>query len=133
MLMGMALGLTATLGKRPPLTVREILPGLAWLLAAIAAGTVLAGVSAGYAGSITQVQVGGGWAAVIPRERQLPFVVVACAHFATYLTAVAGTVVLCGWAGRLRRRKAGAIGMSAPAANLRASHLGQVSTEAAGE
>lgn len=106
MLMGMALGLTATLGKKPQLTVREVLPGVGWLLLAVAAGTLLAGLSAWYNGGITEVRLGGGWAGAIPEDRQRAFLTVACAHFGTYLSAAAGTVALCLYSARLRHRKA---------------------------
>ena len=114
MLMGMSLGLTATLGKAPPLAVRDVLPGVGWLMLAVAAGTLLAGCSAWYNGSVAGVRLGGGWATAIPEERHLPFLAVACAHFGTYVTAIVGTVVLCLWAAQLRRRKASARGRSLP-------------------
>ena len=105
MLMGLSLGLVATLGKPPQLTAREVLPGVGWLLLAVACGTILAGGSAWYNGGIAEVRLGGDWAASIPEDRQLPFLTVACAHFGTYVTAVTGTLVLCLHAAQLRRRK----------------------------
>jgi hypothetical protein len=105
MLMGMSLGLVATRGKAPPLTVREVLPGVGWLLLAVAGGTLLAGVSAWYNGGIAEVRLGGGWATAVPEERHRAFLTVACAHFGTYVTAVVGTLVLCLHIARLRRRE----------------------------
>jgi hypothetical protein len=106
MLMGISLGLTATLGRAPRLTVREVLPGVGWLLLAIAGGTLLAGGSAWYNGGITQVRLGGGFAEAVPAAGHRAFLTVACAHLGTYLTAGAGTAVLCLHAARLRRGKA---------------------------
>jgi hypothetical protein len=106
MLMGMVLGLAATLGKKPQLSVRELLPGVGWLLLVVAGGTLLAGGSAWYNCGITQVRLGGGWASAVPEGGHRAFLTVACAHLGTYLTAVAGTVVLCLYVAGLRRRKA---------------------------
>lgn len=108
MLMGMALGLTATLGKAPKLTVREILPGIGWLVLAVAGGSLLAGASAWYNGGFVQVRLGGEWATAIPEGGHRGFLTVACAHLATYVTASVGTVCLCLHAARLRRTKAAA-------------------------
>jgi hypothetical protein len=106
MLMGMAVGLVATLGKAPPLTVREVLPGVGWLVLAVASGTLLAGFSAWYNAGLTEVRLGGGWASSVPEGGHRAFLTVACAHLATYISAVGGAVVLCLYAARLRNKKA---------------------------
>lgn len=106
MLLGMALGLTTTLGSRPPLTVRDTLPGMGCLILGVAAVSLIAGMAAYTTGDLTGIQLAEPWASAIPAERHLSFLVVACAHFGTYTSAILGSGVLCVWAARLRRRKA---------------------------
>jgi hypothetical protein len=106
LLLGMALGLTATLGKKPGLTVGEVFPGVACLLLAMAIVTGITGGSAYYNGNIVHLRLGGSLGMAIPGDRHLLFFTVACAHFGTYVTAIAGSLLLCGWAAWLRARKA---------------------------
>lgn len=113
MLMGMSLGLTATLGKAPQLSVREVLPGVGWLLLAVAGGTLLAGGSAWYNAGVTDLRLGGGFARAVPEGGHRAFLAVACAHLGTYVTAAVGSAVLCLHAARLRRDKARSMGCAA--------------------
>lgn len=105
MLLGIALGAAATWGKKPPLTLRELLPGIVCLMLVIFAATLLTGMSAYQNGRILGVHLGDDWAQIITKENQLLLFVVGCAHFATYVSSILGSVVLCFWAVHLRTRK----------------------------
>jgi hypothetical protein len=104
-MMGLAVGILATVGKLPPLTVREIRPGLIALFLTIAVATVMTGGAAYLNGTILRVELGGDLALQVPRETHLRFFTVACAHVGTYSSAILGSVVLCVWTGWQRRWK----------------------------
>lgn len=105
MIMGMAVGISATVGKQPPLTVREIRPGLIALFLMIAVATIMTGGAAYLNATILRVELGGDLARQVPRETHLRFFAVACAHVGTYSSAILGSVVLSVWVGRQRGRK----------------------------
>jgi hypothetical protein len=109
LLLGLAAGLTATMGKaRPQLTVRELAPGVGCLLLGVAFVTLVCAGAAYYVGSVMGARL---LAAEALGERgQLLFLAVACGHVGTYAAAIAGGVVLCVWIGRWRARAVSAAG-----------------------
>jgi hypothetical protein len=104
LLMGMAAGLTATLGKRPQLTARELAPGVGCVLLGVAFVTLACGGSAYYVGSVMGARLLA--ADALSARGQLLFLTVACAHVGTYASAAAGSVALCVWVAWCRRAKA---------------------------
>lgn len=98
-LMGGSVAFTATVGNRPRLTWKDLCTPLIMVLLSIGTITLLTGISVWINGRTVEVTLGGSWARVIPTENQLPFLIVACAHFSTYVMAVVCTIVLCCWIG----------------------------------
>lgn len=108
LLMGASLGLTATLGDPATrLSLREVLPGVGVVMGVIALGTLLAGASAWVNGGVVGLSLGGPLGQAVPEASHRAFFTVACAHFGTYVTAVAGSVALCLLAAWQRRARAG--------------------------
>lgn len=112
---GIAIGVPVSLacgaGKRPPLEFRPLAPRLAALLVFMALVTAICAASAAYNSSVVNIKIGPPWDTAVPLEHQRAFFIVACAHFGTYLSALAGGLALCGWTWQFRRAKP-----SAPAA-----------------
>jgi hypothetical protein len=88
LMMGGAVGLTATLGSRPVLTARDLPGPLLVAMVAVALGTLIAGGAGFHNGRLANIAVGEPFASRIPPERHLVFFSVACAHFGTYTTAI---------------------------------------------
>jgi hypothetical protein len=101
LLFGIPVALAATLGRLPALTASQLVRPVLAVLAAVALGTGVAGASAWYNADICDIGLGETWSAV-PAPRRRAFFVVACAHFATYLSAALGAVGLCAWIVRRR-------------------------------
>jgi hypothetical protein len=101
---GLAAALTATLGRRPQLTARELAPAVGCLLLGVAFVALVCGSAAHYNGRVTGVRFD--WAEGLTAERLLLLFTVACARFGAYAAAAAGGVVLCVWVAWRRRTKA---------------------------
>ncbi|MGF1578092.1 MAG: hypothetical protein ACFCD0_01880 [Gemmataceae bacterium] len=102
---GVAIALTATLGENPPLTLRQLLLPVGLLLAGTATGTILCGFAGHYNGKICAIVFQGGFGSTIPKEEQLWFFTVACAHMGTYTSSVIATIAVCIWVGWFRRQQ----------------------------
>jgi hypothetical protein len=96
--LGLALGIAATSGRRPPLTVRELTVPLLLALTAQATVTAICGISAYLTGGLAVITLTEPLTEAIPPPLHQRFFAVACAHFGTYTSAVLGGVVLCVWA-----------------------------------
>jgi hypothetical protein len=103
---GYAAGLAATLGKNPPLPVRKLIRPMLALLLGVAVVSAITGYSAHRHLELFQVQFPPSVEASIPPERCRATFVVGCYHFASYATAVLGSVVLCMFIGSARGRMA---------------------------
>jgi hypothetical protein len=103
-LLGTALALAMRSGPRPPLAFAAVRRPILLLLAGMALGTLISGLSAWYNASVVNIAVGIPWSAVLAPERQRAFFIVASAHFATYLSAAGLGLGLCGWAFSRRGR-----------------------------
>lgn len=104
-LFGYFAGLTATLGKRPPLRVKDlVLPMSLTVLAVGGAVAVTGWVVACYADQLN-VEVDQYIAGPVPAERRRALMVVACYHQAAYLFSIAGSIACCVWVGWYRRFK----------------------------
>ncbi len=94
-IMGYAAGLVATLGPRPPLTVRQLVIPMLLLTGAIALVTLVAGLTAYRHAVMFDIRLDPVVLEDMPIERHHYLFTVACYHLATYVTAVVGTVILC--------------------------------------
>ena len=91
---GLPLGIGAAaasrLGPRHKLTLRDILPMVLWLLAVMAISALIAGAVTAYLVMAGRLDVPGGWAAVIPRDKWVAFSFDAGAHLASYAMGALG-------------------------------------------
>lgn len=104
-LFGYFAGLTATIGKRPPLRVKHlVLPMFLTVLAVGGAVAVTGWVVACYADQLN-VEVDQYIAGPVPAERRRALMVVACYHQAAYLFSIAGSIACCVWVGWYRSQR----------------------------
>lgn len=103
--LGIATGLTATLGPQPPLTAQQLVRPVLGVLLLQATITLWCGLSTFVNGSITEVQLTGSFASV-PADEHLWLLTVACGHFGTYTAAIVGGGAACVWIARERARLA---------------------------
>ncbi len=103
--LGYAAGVAATVGPRPPLPLRELARPLGVLLAAVAGAAAVTGFNVARHADLFGVTLDPSVGAMLPPERHRAALVVACYHFAAYVTAAAGSVVLCVWIGRTRKSR----------------------------
>ena len=101
-IMGYAAGLAATLGPRPPLTVRQLVIPMLLLMGAIALVTLIAGLTAYRHAAMFNIRLDPVVLEDMPIERHHYLFTVACYHLAAYVTAVIGTVIMCVAIGRSR-------------------------------
>lgn len=104
-LMGYAAGLCATVGPRPPMTVRQLVKPMLVLVAGVGVVTAIAGFSVWKHAQMMEVEISSVYSRRIPTARHQAAFVVACYHFVAYVAAVVGSVVLCVW---IRTRRAAA-------------------------
>src|SRR5262245_47345920 len=107
--LGIALALVSTLGKKPPLTMRELWPGLLSYFAVMASVGLEAGLGGWYGATAGELGLGGVWGTVIAAEQQARFVAVWCAHVGASVTGMVGAVVVCVWAAQLRAGRSGSV------------------------
>lgn len=105
-ILGVVLALVSTVGPKPPLRLRDLLPGLGVTFALMAWTTSIAGLAGWWVADVGDVRLGGSWGVAIPATNQARFVAVACAHLAAYASGIVGSVGLSVWAGRLRSLRA---------------------------
>jgi hypothetical protein len=105
-IMGYAAGVTATAGRKPPLSVRELVRPMLAVVAGIAVTTAVTGASADRHAEMFSIRLDPSWDEFVPPQRHRAVFVVACYHFAAYVAAVVGGVVLCAWVARERSRRA---------------------------
>ena len=96
-LLGYGAGLAATLGKQPPMTVKQLLKPMLCVIAFVAACTALAGISVamnadGFSISINTLSI-----EAIPIQRRTPAFIVATYHLVVYAASVLGSVVCIVW------------------------------------
>lgn len=103
LILGLVLTVAARAGRGKPREPGELIRPVGVLLVGVAAVTLCCGVSAWYNAAMANVSLGEPWASAIPPERQRWFLIVACAHFGSYLSAVMGGVLLCAWTVSQRR------------------------------
>ena len=104
--MGYAVGLTATVGRNPQLTVRELLRPMLALVAAVAGVTTITGLSAYRHADMFAIRLDPVLDSRVPTTRHHELFAVASYHLAAYLSAVIGSVILCAWVVRERSRRA---------------------------
>lgn len=105
MLMGISVGLTATLGSKDRLDFDEVFPGLVLVLLLTFLASILAGIGAYVNGELVKMSFGGNLGEAVPVELQTRFFAVACTHFATYSVAILGSIGLCIWISSRRKAK----------------------------
>lgn len=98
-LFGYAAGIAATVGKAPPLGVKQLVrPMLVTVLGVAGVTALVGGVVAFYAEQLG-VEVDQYMAGPVPEGRRRALLVVCCYHLAAYVAAVAGSVACCVWIG----------------------------------
>jgi len=101
-LFGYAVGIAATVGKRKPLSLRELVkPMLVTVLGVASVTALVCGAVAFYAEQLG-VSLDQYMAAPVPAERRRGLLVVCCYHLAAYVSAVIGSVICCVWVARTR-------------------------------
>jgi hypothetical protein len=102
--LGLALGAAARVGSGGKLTYIDLLPFILRLLATIALCALIAGVLGAVLMANGQIQVPGGWSAVIPRGKWVTFSADAWAHLASYGAGIIGGLALIGYVAWRRAR-----------------------------
>jgi hypothetical protein len=101
---GFLLAAAATNGrKHPPLSPRELAAPVATWIATMSTIAILAGLLGYTLGSLGQIHLGGMLAETVPLSEQSRFLGVRWAHAGTYLSGLAGAVLLLLRASRIRR------------------------------
>lgn len=113
--LGYAAGLTATLGKNPPLGPRELLKPVGVLLLGVAAATAACGVSVWMYADAFEIRLHPLFDAKLPPERHRGLFTVSCYHLVAYASAIVGSVLLCGWIAWQRRSLADRVRQGADA------------------
>lgn len=102
-LFGYFAGLTATIGKTPPLNVRQLVLPMALTVLAVGGAVAVTGwVVASYADQLN-VEVDQYIAGPVPAERRRALMVVACYHQAAYILSIVGSIACCVWVAHARR------------------------------
>lgn len=105
-LLGYFAGMAATVGKRPPLTVRELIWPMGLTVLAVAGVTAITGGAVALYSDQLMVEVNQSAAGPVPAERRRALLVVCCYHLAAYISAVVASLVCCVWIARERERRA---------------------------
>ncbi len=103
--MGYAAGLTATVGRKPPLATRELIRPMLLLVAGTATMTALTGAIVAIHAATFEIHLDPLFQKRIPVERHRALFTVACYHAAAYASAILGSVVLLVWIRRERTRR----------------------------
>lgn len=94
LLLGVPLAVVARAGPRPKRSVASLVRPVAWLLAVMAACTLLAGIIGRLLARAGAVFLVGPIAAELPADRHVPFLADLGAHSASYLVGLAGGIVV---------------------------------------
>jgi hypothetical protein len=100
LILGYAAGLAATLGPHPSWGLRRLVAPMLGLVGFVATVTAVTGVSVARHLELFDVRFAD--STLMPAERQRWAFVVACYHWAAYVSAMAGSIGLCVWVGRGR-------------------------------
>ncbi len=103
--LGYAAGLAATVGRRPPLSTRELVRPMVVTVGAVAAAVAITGVSVWYNAHGLGVRLDAAVGDAIPAQRHVAALNVGCYHLTAYAASVLGSVVLCVWVGRERAKR----------------------------
>ena len=103
-ILGYSAGLTATLGDKPCLQLRNIVKGMLVLLGVVGIMTALGGFSVYRHAELFQITLCCEPVQGVPEERRRNLFIVACYHLITYGTAIIGSVLLCLELARQRHR-----------------------------
>lgn len=98
-------GIAATVGKRPPLRVRQLILPMGVTVLAVAGVTALTGGAVALYANQLNVEVDRYMAGPVPAERRRELLVVCCYHLAAYVSAVVASVVCVVWVARSRSFK----------------------------
>lgn len=116
-LFGYFAGITATVGKRPPLTVRELLLPMGLAVLAVAGVTAVTGGAVALYADGLMVEVNQYAAGPVPAERRRWLLVVSSYHLAAYVSAVVASLTCCVWIAQERARRAAVSPSAAPLPN----------------
>ena len=105
-LFGYFVGIAATAGKRPPLSLRELVKPMLVTVLGVAGVTALVGGSVAFYAEQFGVTLDPYMAPSVPVERRRGLLVVCCYHLAAYVSAVIGSVICCVWVAWIRRTPA---------------------------
>lgn len=105
LLLGYAAGLAATVGRRPPLALRDLMRPVLLLVAIIGAVVAVTGLSVWRHVELLGLRLDPLFVNLLPSERHRALFVVACYHFVAYVTALLGGVALCVWIWMERGRR----------------------------
>jgi hypothetical protein len=105
-LFGYFAGITATVGKRPPLAVRQLLLPMGLAVAAVAGVSAITGGAVALYADGLMVEVNQYAAGPVPAARRRWLLVVCCYHLAAYVSAVVASLTCCVWIARERARRA---------------------------
>ena len=103
--LGYAAGIAATVGKQPPMAVRDLIRPMLVAVACVAGTVTLTGAIVWFNASGLKVQLDPELGPPIPPERQIAALTVACYHMMAYGSAVPVSVCLCIWIRRERGRR----------------------------
>ncbi len=106
-MLGLGLGMVATVGPRPVLSPRELVRPLAVYVGGLAAVTALTGYTVWRHANLLDVSLGPGTTDPVPPENRRGLLTVACYHFSCYATGSIGGVILCAWVWTVRRKSTG--------------------------
>lgn len=105
-LFGYSVCVAATVGRRPKLTVRELLLPMGLVVLATAGVTALTGGAVAFYAEQFAVEVDEYRAGPVPADRRRSLLVVCCYHLAAYVAAAVGSAACCVWVARERARRA---------------------------
>jgi len=123
-LIGAVAGFCSRLGYWPNLNPHELLRPVACLLLFQAAVTAAAGWLATFEVAVPGFMIVQSLASHIPEERHNACFIVSRMHQGTYLSAIAGGVILCGWILRQRWLRKSKVRIADPAGDLLRHHAG---------
>jgi hypothetical protein len=103
--MGYLAGLTATIGRKPPLTTRELIIPMLLLVGGVTMATAVTGAIVAIHAATFEIHLDPLFQKRIPVERHHSLFTVACYHAAAYASAILGSIVLFDWIGRERTRR----------------------------